>query len=351
MAIGMFDSLASVASQPLGVWDVVPADQVAGVIVAAAAAMAAGVGARVSAVTGAGRIAGSQQDSNAVLLGQTAGIGANGGACANPLLAGAADLSASIHVLQGVGKTDKQAPAATLQPLIVELGKSSKGVDAARPWLGEDSAAGRALSAHSDDTAMCSNIGAGAGANSSSVGDLTTLDGLPGPCGNSDTCGSCPPSAASSPVGRGRHGAVGASCAQHTQDGVLCCTRYAAAVAAESTFSACEHGLLSSARGVGMDGVAVDACPPRLPLLIVHAASSSTYPLTLMEGWNYNLDFFDAHPPPFRCEQGNCVSHTCTMRMHCLLSLPLTITLATYAGLRLAPFRACRQHSSQTRRM
>lgn len=36
------------------------------------------------------------------------------------------------------------------------------------------------------------------------------------------------------------------------------------------------------------------------PLLIVHAATSTTYPITLMEGWNYLLDFIEAHPPPFR---------------------------------------------------
>lgn len=39
----------------------------------------------------------------------------------------------------------------------------------------------------------------------------------------------------------------------------------------------------------------------RLPLLIVHAATSSSYPITLMEGWNYLLPFLEAHPPPFRC--------------------------------------------------
>ncbi|WIA40535.1 hypothetical protein OEZ86_013881 [Tetradesmus obliquus] len=37
-----------------------------------------------------------------------------------------------------------------------------------------------------------------------------------------------------------------------------------------------------------------------LPLLIVHAATSSSYPLVLSEGWNTNLDFLQAHPPPFR---------------------------------------------------
>jgi hypothetical protein len=30
------------------------------------------------------------------------------------------------------------------------------------------------------------------------------------------------------------------------------------------------------------------------------AATSSTYPLVLSEGWNTNLDFLQAHPPPFR---------------------------------------------------
>lgn len=37
-----------------------------------------------------------------------------------------------------------------------------------------------------------------------------------------------------------------------------------------------------------------------MPLLVVHAATSSTYPLVLMEGWNYMCDFLDAHAPPFR---------------------------------------------------
>lgn len=40
------------------------------------------------------------------------------------------------------------------------------------------------------------------------------------------------------------------------------------------------------------------------PLLIVHAATSSTYPLTLMEGWNHNLEFFKDHPAPFTISPG-----------------------------------------------
>eukprot|EP00775_Hariotina_reticulata_P012149 gene12149-12287_t len=35
-------------------------------------------------------------------------------------------------------------------------------------------------------------------------------------------------------------------------------------------------------------------------LLIVHAATSSTYPVTLMECWNAGLEFLDTHEPPFR---------------------------------------------------
>lgn len=35
-------------------------------------------------------------------------------------------------------------------------------------------------------------------------------------------------------------------------------------------------------------------------MLIVHSSSSSTYPMTLMEGWNYALEFIEVHKPRFR---------------------------------------------------
>jgi hypothetical protein len=47
-----------------------------------------------------------------------------------------------------------------------------------------------------------------------------------------------------------------------------------------------------------------------VPLLVVHAATSSTYPLVLMEGWNYMCDFLDAHPPPFRYVQRSPLGRT-----------------------------------------
>lgn len=35
-------------------------------------------------------------------------------------------------------------------------------------------------------------------------------------------------------------------------------------------------------------------------MLIVHSSSSSTYPLTLMEGWNHAVEFLQVHKPRFR---------------------------------------------------
>lgn len=42
--------------------------------------------------------------------------------------------------------------------------------------------------------------------------------------------------------------------------------------------------------------------PPAL--LVVQSSSSSTYPMTLMEGWNAALEFIAAHPPKFRLSWG-----------------------------------------------
>lgn len=39
-------------------------------------------------------------------------------------------------------------------------------------------------------------------------------------------------------------------------------------------------------------------------MLIVHSSSSSTYPMTLMEGWNYALEFIQVHKPKFRLSWG-----------------------------------------------
>jgi hypothetical protein len=39
-------------------------------------------------------------------------------------------------------------------------------------------------------------------------------------------------------------------------------------------------------------------------MLVVHSSSSSTYPMTLMEGWNAALEFIAVHKPKFRLSWG-----------------------------------------------
>lgn len=132
----------------------------------------------------------------------------------------------------------------------------------------------RAMSARSDDTAMSTNGRVG------SLMDLTIVT-------DGDSCSSGGASSSSSPKMRqipaGRRAAAGVKLTQQLLE----------AVAVNSEDNHTDELVMS-------EGMMSDE-QPRLPLLIVHAATSSTYPLVLMEGWNYNLDFFDAHPPPFRC--------------------------------------------------
>jgi len=64
-----------------------------------------------------------------------------------------------------------------------------------------------------------------------------------------------------------------------------------------------ERRLLVGARAVGSTttaaAAAVAARPAASPVLIVHACTSSTYPVTLMEAWNNAAEFLTAHPPAF----------------------------------------------------
>jgi hypothetical protein len=61
----------------------------------------------------------------------------------------------------------------------------------------------------------------------------------------------------------------------------------------------CSEDSLPSDGLLGSDGSSETHHKPS-PLLIVHAATSSTYPVTLMECWNAGQEFLDAHEPPFR---------------------------------------------------
>lgn len=189
MATGLFDSLASVASQPVNVWDVVPGDCAAAAIVAAAAAVAAGVSVDIAAQTGSGLVIGDKGDRRPVF----------------------------------------GAQSAVAQPATLQQKYSFKQIPSHR----------------SDDTAMSQK-------SSTCLGSDTASD--------SSTAASPQLSPA----------------ARTTNDQTL------------------TQRLL-------MTAAAADRIPP---LLIVHAATSTTYPLTLMEGWNYNVEFMAAHPPRFTITVG-----------------------------------------------
>jgi hypothetical protein len=270
MAIGMFDCLESVASQPMGVWDIVPADLVASSIIAAAAAISAGVAASISRATRSGGISGSAADA-AVVVGQPHPFSPAAHSARlqhiaeHAQLAGNADLSATIKV------TEEHVQVQHLKQLksaAAAAGGSAPGSRNCKPLT----AAGRAMSAASDDTAMYP------GGRVSSLADLTAMVDS---SGDSSSSNSSSPKMRSSPASRPPH------LPKLTQQ-LLEAVNVASVITEDNNSS---DELASEGLSDG---------EPRLALLIVHAATSSTYPLMLMEGWNYNLDFFDAHPAPFR---------------------------------------------------
>ncbi|KAF8055926.1 fatty acyl-CoA reductase [Scenedesmus sp. PABB004] len=274
MAIGLFDCLQSVASQPMGVWDVVPADLVASSIIASAAAVAAGVGAAISRVTRSGGIVGSASDA-AVVLGTPHQF--SPAAAAARLAQGEAAAAAARAGGRAFAGHDVAATIKVADELAGGAGGDAAG---AKPGPGKPPAAGRA---RSDDTAMPP------GGRHGSLADLAGM--APASDGASDACST--PSAGGSPqlrAGRGGGGrgvALTASLLERVGRG--------GGGSEECMHSIDELALSEATAGEETGG---------LPLLIVHAATSSTYPLTLMEGWNYNLDFFDAHPQPFRITLG-----------------------------------------------
>lgn len=77
---------------------------------------------------------------------------------------------------------------------------------------------------------------------------------------------------------------------------VNCILAAAAAVAAGESGGTGAH----SVRRDGQLAVSTDSRSSVGPMLIVQSSSSSTYPMTLMEGWNAGLEFIAAHPPKMR---------------------------------------------------
>eukprot|EP00878_Enallax_costatus_P011041 GHUV01011531.1.p1 GENE.GHUV01011531.1~~GHUV01011531.1.p1 ORF type:complete len:571 (+),score=148.68 GHUV01011531.1:338-2050(+) len=257
MAIGMFDCLESVASQPMGIWDIVPADLVASSILAAAAAVSAGVGAAISRATKSGSIAGSAADAE-VVIGQP-----------HPFSQAAhtaqlQDTSAGQYVSPDVAATIKLAAAEHGAVGLPHKAAAVKGL-----------ASSRALSTRSDDTAMCASDSS--------------------PDTHSDACSisSSGTGSISSPKLLGTPFKTPRGTANLTFQLLESVT-----VSCQGCGHSCDNDMHDMAQSEAGD------YHTGLPLLIVHAATSSTYPLTLMEGWNYNLDFFDAHPQPFRISLG-----------------------------------------------
>lgn len=70
----------------------------------------------------------------------------------------------------------------------------------------------------------------------------------------------------------------------------------AAAVAANATTSVTTAATRSHSSDASSDGSS--------PMLILQSSSSSTYPMTLMEGWNAALEFLAAHPLKLRLAWG-----------------------------------------------
>lgn len=275
MAIGMFDSVSSIASQPTGVWDIVPADMVASSILAAAAAVSAGAAVAVSRMTQSGTIKGSSAERRVVMGYPHPLSAASQLAAVVPQQLGAtaglrfrtADLTAKIQVVRTSASAasykprhgDDDAPSsadthADQDQHFIRQGPTHALLDVDEE---DSSSSSPKLLARAGDDRRSRSSTDDSGSNSGS---------------SSSRSGSSRSSVADGPVSSVDDGA------QH------------------------HHGYESG----------------RIPLLVVHAASSSTYPLVLMEGWNLMLDFLDAHPPPFRCELVHQQAPTALPRCVCV---------------------------------
>eukprot|EP00879_Flechtneria_rotunda_P002270 GHRR01002461.1.p1 GENE.GHRR01002461.1~~GHRR01002461.1.p1 ORF type:complete len:664 (+),score=233.63 GHRR01002461.1:802-2793(+) len=292
MAIGMFDCLESVASQPLGTWDVVPADLVGSVIIATSAAVSSGVGAAISGSTGSGSVVGTAVDA-AVVLGQPHPFSSRLRHATHQqqqstevsLLVSPTPAAATIRPM-GVHIPDVQAAIRVVPAADQHLAstKCPNNTCKSPTCQGVSDISHKAMSTKSDDTAMLSG-------RHGSASDLTAM--ADNNSGNSSDSGS---SGNGSPNMRAVAAAAAAADIKLTQQLLATVVKVHACEDVQSA----DELLMSD----DMTNELSDDQAGRLPLLIVHAATSSTYPITLMEGWNLNLDFFYAHPPAFRIAIG-----------------------------------------------
>ncbi|KAI8468986.1 MAG: male sterility protein-domain-containing protein [Monoraphidium minutum] len=241
IAIGFFPSVTAYALNPYSTWDVVPGDLAASAILATAAAVACGLQSEIASLTGSGTWMGT-------------GAGANR--------------------ICGAGPTGAAAAEALLPSPLAMLAAGKK------PFARKMSM----LSTFTDDTALAL-IGAGSAAGVNSPGGSTGSRGAS-------------PSALS--------GASDEACELSSDD-----AEHAAAAAAAAAAANCgapgapPPASPAPAKGAPPPlGGGARARPPQ-PLLIVHAATSTTYPSNVYEAYNVTADFLRAHPSPISINVGS----------------------------------------------
>ena len=270
MAIGLFDCLDSVASQPLGVWDIVPSDLVGSAIIAAAAAVAAGVAPSICSATGTGGRSGGGGVNGSGGNSGASGGAANSGLVARAGSARAARIAAVTARISISGSSSGGAKAGGVRPPStppLQLSEDSvvlSGASSPRSTSVSDDGASDGSDGSSHDSSS-GGRGSGGGASAMRRAGARLLSRLSSASADAAFAG----------------GAVAAAAA-------------AAAAAQQQQQQQQQLALQQQQRQQRQRGA----------LLVVHAATSSTYPLTLMEGFNYNLEFFAAHPPPFSITRG-----------------------------------------------
>jgi len=225
MVTGLYGPLDGIASRPLGVWDIIPGDVVATVVLAAAAAASAGAAGLVARAARAAREGRCDSVAEALAAQASGALSSTGGSAAG-----------------GSGAPRCRSLAARLQ-----------------------------LSA--DESAA--------------------LDASTTPASSPST-GSARPDSPTEPHQQQQQQQQGPASPQP------------GAPTPPPPPPPALSALAAAAPALGRDADAAPSEPPARAepprardLLIVHACTSSTYPVTLMEAWNAAAEFITAHPPPF----------------------------------------------------
>jgi hypothetical protein len=265
MITGLYGPLDGIASQPLGVWDIIPGDVVATAVVAAAAAASAGAAGTIARAAQAARE--GRCDSVADALVEAA----------------AAAAGASPASFDGASGSASPSPSSAAAATMVPRSLAAKLMSAA--------SIGSASAAAADGAASGRSPFSAAAAASSSVSPDGSHPDSPGSPENSQQQqaprGSLARFCSSTSLPPLASGRAPASRNNSSAD-LSPAARLAAAARAGSAALAPNGGSSNSSNSSSNS-----------KLLIVHACTSSTYPVTLMENWNAAAEFITAHPPPF----------------------------------------------------